>query len=77
MEIGDDLSLTAVFRAMLADIVKWRAVLTFAESVMQAKENAEREREKAGRIPPSLFYSSFVLDLSILCIYIYIKFTFL
>ncbi|XP_047992758.1 uncharacterized protein LOC125231355 [Leguminivora glycinivorella] len=43
--VGDDLSLPAVVKAMVANERSWKAVLFFCEDVMSQKEAAERERE--------------------------------
>ncbi|XP_063367024.1 uncharacterized protein LOC134655491 [Cydia amplana] len=43
--VGNDLSLPAVVKAMVADERSWKAVLSFCEDVMSQKEAAERERE--------------------------------
>ncbi|XP_041977482.1 uncharacterized protein LOC121731874 [Aricia agestis] len=43
--VGDDISLPVIVRAMLSSENSWRAVATFAEEVMSAKEESERRRE--------------------------------
>ncbi|XP_049881153.1 uncharacterized protein LOC126377461 [Pectinophora gossypiella] len=50
-EIGADLSLPAMVRAMSGSEQAWRAVATFAGIVMSAKEAAEREREDCRLAP--------------------------
>ena len=47
--IGADLSLPAVFTAMVGSENAWQAVASFCEEVMRQKEAAERERERASR----------------------------
>ncbi|XP_030019861.2 uncharacterized protein LOC115439922 [Manduca sexta] len=45
--IGSNLSLPAVVMAMLVGESNWKAVASFCETVMIAKEAAERDRERA------------------------------
>ncbi|GAB1867754.1 Reverse transcriptase [Camponotus japonicus] len=47
--MSEDLSLAAVVEAMLRGQEQWRAVSTFCEEVIRAKEEAERDRR---RMPP-------------------------
>jgi len=42
--VGDDLSLSAVFDAILGSERSWKGFLTFCEEVMTEKEAAERVR---------------------------------
>lgn len=44
--IGDDLQLDRI-SSVLEDKVKWRAFINFAETVMIAKEEAEKTRQQA------------------------------
>lgn len=45
-KVGRDLSPANIVRAMLHDAGAWKAMVSFCESVMRQKENAERERER-------------------------------
>lgn len=47
--IGTDLALTRVVQTILESAEKWSAFALFCESVMMAKEGAERERQAAAR----------------------------
>ncbi|XP_041987956.1 uncharacterized protein LOC121739522 [Aricia agestis] len=49
--IGPDLSLPALFRAMLSSEQEWKAVEDFAHDVISAKEEAERIREREALDP--------------------------
>ncbi|XP_041969241.1 uncharacterized protein LOC121726079 [Aricia agestis] len=49
--IGPDITLPAIVRAMLDSQHFWRAVETFAESVMSSKEEAECRREAEAHDP--------------------------
>lgn len=49
--IGEDLSLPAIVRAIVEAERKWNAVVTFCETALAKKEEAEREREKATDAP--------------------------
>ncbi|XP_072763564.1 uncharacterized protein [Anoplolepis gracilipes] len=44
--IGFDLFPRAVVAAMLEEEIKWRAVVSFCETVMSRKEAAEKEKER-------------------------------
>ncbi|KAJ0177492.1 hypothetical protein K1T71_007501 [Dendrolimus kikuchii] len=50
--VGADLSLPAVVKAMVGSADAWDAAASFCETVMSAKEAAEREREQSAT-PPS------------------------
>lgn len=43
--VGTDLSLAAIFQAMVGSEVAWNAVATFSQQVVSRKEEAERGRE--------------------------------
>jgi len=49
--IGPDLSLEGVIRAITSNRESWLAFARFAESVMRAKEDAERLRKAAAYSP--------------------------
>ncbi|XP_061719330.1 uncharacterized protein LOC133526654 [Cydia pomonella] len=51
-QLGQDLSLPAVVRAMLGSERAWETVLTFCEHVIRDKEAAEREREALAEANP-------------------------
>ncbi|XP_047997257.1 uncharacterized protein LOC125234879 [Leguminivora glycinivorella] len=51
-QVGPDLSLSAVVRAMVASKEGWEALLSFSEHVLNEKEAAEREREAQAEAPP-------------------------
>lgn len=50
-EVGNDLSLPAVFRSMVGSAASWDAVISFCEDVISQKEAAEREREVLSALP--------------------------
>lgn len=49
--IGEDISLPAMVRSMVESEGTWNAAITFCESVLSKKEEAERERERAADAP--------------------------
>ena len=51
LQLGPDLSLATVVRRMAEDRGCWEAVASFSEVIMTEKEEAERDRERAGLRP--------------------------
>ncbi|XP_045772183.1 uncharacterized protein LOC123872098 [Maniola jurtina] len=51
-EVGLDLSLPAVIRAMVSSDRSWNAVASFCEEVMTQEEAAERRREADANVDP-------------------------
>lgn len=52
MGCGQDLSLGSIFNSIIPDRQKWDAFAEFCESVMEEKERAERERQRASAQNP-------------------------